>query len=403
MFKEKTIFILKAFRFLLYPLYLISFLIPKKKKLWVFGSHHNRFSENSKALFIYASDKNQDIKAVWISGDKKLCHLLKENGYHSLYRWSLKGIYTTLRAKYYFYNVYSDDINFYTSGNATFVNLWHGIPLKKIEFDDKDGVLNKQFNSAYSLVYIFFKPYIFVRPHYILSSSKIVSQKLASAFRIKENQCLEFSYPRTDLFFNQKLSNQLSQNNLNTLNERILKLKTTKEKIIFYAPTWRSNESNFIHLAIPDFERLNSTLQSINTHFFIKMHPNDTFYTDDYSNIIFIDSKIDINELLIHSDYLLTDYSSVYFDYLLLNKEILFYPFDLNTYLKKERKFYFNYEDVTPGVKIYDFQTLLNTLLHLKSLDYKHERDSLKKELWRYQDENSSQRVYNYFHKMVSK
>jgi len=402
MLKEKILFIIKAFRFILYPLYLISFFFPKKKDLWVFGSHHNRFSENAKALFIYTSNKSQNIKAIWISGDKKLCQLLKKNGYHALYRWSLNGIYTTLRAKYYFYNVYSDDINFYTSGNATLINLWHGIPLKTIEFDDKNGALSKQFNSSLSFLYAFFKPYNFIRPDYVLSSSEIVSQKLSSAFRVSIDKCIEFSYPRTDLFFNLKLSNQLSEHSLEVLNEKILNLKSSQKKIIFYVPTWRSDKTNFINVAIPDFDKLNNLLQTISTHLFIKLHPNDQLNTHNYSNIIFIDSKIDINELLVYSDYLLTDYSSVYFDYLLLDKEMIFYPFDLNTYTNKERKFYFDYEDITPGIKVYEFDALLETFLNLNNLDYTDERITLKNKLWKYQDGNSSQRVNDYFYTMAS-
>lgn len=402
MFKEKIAYILKIFRFLLYPLYAISFLVPKKKHIWVFGSHHNRFSENTKALFIYVSKNNKNIEAIWISGDKELLQNLKIQGYKAFYRWSIQGLVTTLKAKYYFYNVYSDDINFYTSGNTTLVNLWHGIPLKKIEFDDKDGVLNKQFNSSYSFLYAFFKPYIFIRPDYILSSSQIVSQKLASAFRVTTDKCLEFSYPRTDLFFNKELSNPLSEENLLELNNKILNLKKSQEKIIFYVPTWRSDKENFIHLAIPDFKQLNTILKSVNTSLFIKLHPNDICSTHNFSNIMFIDSQIDINELLPHSDYLITDYSSVYFDYLLLDKEIIFYPFDLSSYTNKERKFYFNYEDVTPGVTVYNFEKLLETLLNLKNLDYKNERDKLKNKLWRYQDKNASQRISEYFQTMAS-
>jgi len=392
MTKEKITYYIKALRFFLYPLYFISFLVPKKNTIWVFGAHQNRFSENSKSLFLYVSNNNTNIQAVWISGDKKLSHSLQKKGLNSFYKWSIKGLYLSLRAKYYFYNVYSDDINFYTSGNTTLVNLWHGIPLKKIEFDDKDGALSRQFNSKYSFIYSFFKPYNFIRPNYVLSTSKIVSQKLASAFRITEDKCLEFGYPRNDIFYEE---NTLIQKNL------ISSFNIDDEKIIFYLPTWRNNNINIISSAFPNLDELNTTLQASNIKLFIKLHPNDTTVNYQHSNILYLNSQQDLNELLLVSDYLITDYSSVYFDYLHLNKEIIFYPFDYDTYVDKERKFYFEYELATPGIKVKNFQELVKTLSNLETLNYEKTRQKLKNELWTYQDNNASKRIMQHFEKRL--
>ena len=198
---------IKILRFVFYPLYGLSFLLSyiwaRDKSIWVFGAHQNRFAENSMALFNFASMKDDGVTCIWITGDKKLCQEIRSDGKKAYVRWSIKGLYFSLRANVYFYNLYSDDINFYTSGNAVMVNLWHGIPLKKIEFDIKKGAQSRMFNSFLSPLYRIFKPYIFRDPDYVLSTSGNISQLFSSAFRVGLSQCLALGYPRCDTFFSQ--------------------------------------------------------------------------------------------------------------------------------------------------------------------------------------------------------
>ena len=388
--------LLKALRFFLYPLYFLSFLIPKKNNIWVFGSHQNRFSENSKYLFLYTSKYHKDIKSIWITGDKKLSKKLQEDGYISYSRWSFKGLYFSLRAKQYFYNVYSDDINFYTSGNTTLINLWHGIPLKQIEFDIKKGALKRIFNSPLSFIYAFFKPYLFISPDYVLSTSKITSKIYASALRVKESQCLELGYPRTDIFYTNRCDS--IDDNITFFYKKMQNLKDIhNHKIIIYMPTWRSNKTDFLTKALPDLVKLNTALTTNKITLFIKLHPNEINLQNNLSNILFIHPKTDIYELLPLTEFLITDYSSIYFDYLLLDKEIIFYPFDLENYLNDERELYFDYHDKTPGTKVYNFEELLLVLSNLNSLDFKDSRESIRNEFWSYQDANASMRIANYF------
>jgi len=370
--------IIKALRFVFYPLYIISFFIKREKSIWVFGAHQNRFCENSRALYEYANKSNDNIKVIWITGDKNLLYELQSKKYLSYHRWSIKGLYFSLKAKYYFYNVYSDDINFYTAGNAILVNLWHGIPLKQIEFDIKKGPLKKIFNSNYSFIYRFFKPYLFRSPNYVLSTSNKVSKIFSSSLKVSVENCLELGYPRTDIFY--KVESSLE-----------------KEKTIIYMPTWRSLKSNILFQAIEDFDKLNRVLEKKQLKFLIKLHPNESMTYKNYSNIEFIDSKVDIYDLLPLSDYLITDYSSVYFDYLLLDKEIIFYPFDLKEYLKKDRDFYFDYEENTPGKKVYNYNELLLCLSNIEHLDFKEKREKIRNSFFIYQDGNASKRVYDYF------
>lgn len=72
-------------------------------------------------------------------------------------------------------------------------------------------------------------------------------------------------------------------------------------------------------------------------------------------------NKLDPCELMAQADCLITDYSSMYFDYMVLDRPIIFFAFDKDEYLK-EREFYFNYDKYTPGAKAYDFLQLLTAI-----------------------------------------
>jgi len=395
-FKSNFLRNIKIFRFLLYPIYLISFFIPKDKSIWLFGSGQNRFTENAKFLFIYISkQQNSGIKPIWISGDRALCEKLKKQNYKALYRWSIKGLYISLRAKYYFYNIYPTDINFYTSGNATLINLWHGIPLKQIEFDVETGDLNKWYNTGWSYIYMIFKPYVFKKADYVLSTSDEVSMLFSSAFKVDKRQCLPFGYPRNDIFFNTQ-SMIHDDNHTFYLSMQIHSFKMDGKRVLIYMPTWRKNRDFFAD-AIPDFKKLNQVLKTNLLIMYIKPHPMTYAIKEIYSNIFFIDPNEDIYPLLSLSDYLITDYSSIYFDYLLLDKEIIFYPFDYEAYIQEDRKLYFKYDDVTPGIKIGTFEGLLHILSDLNAIDFSKERQNIKNMFWNFKDGNASQRLYTYF------
>ena len=122
-----------------YLLLLVSYLIPRNKKIWCFGTS---FVGNTKYLFIYMNEHHKDIRCIWIA-NKKDYNRVKDNGFEVYTRWSFKGIWYGLIGGVYVYNSYPDNINLYTSGGARFVNLYHGIALKCIDRQIKVGPMTK--------------------------------------------------------------------------------------------------------------------------------------------------------------------------------------------------------------------------------------------------------------------
>lgn len=123
-------------------------------------------------------------------------------------------------------------------------------------------------------------------------------------------------------------------------------------------PTHRENRQG-LNL---DLTQLNKKLQEIDAIFVIKMHP---FVLELYknkpkeifSNILFHNANGDIYPLLKHIDILVSDYSSIVYDFLLLDKPIIFYTYDLDEY-QKNYQFLFDFNSYSPGVKVVNQQEL---------------------------------------------
>ncbi|WP_333497671.1 CDP-glycerol glycerophosphotransferase family protein [Kluyvera sp. CHPC 1.2972] len=341
-------------RILHFCLYGISFFIPRNKKLWVFGSFSG-YTDNSRYFYEYISKNKKEIKAIWIAITPSLAYDLRRNGIPAYYRWTLKGIYFTLRARVYIYTGYSSDINFFTSGGAILINLWHGIPLKKIEFDINTKPLVDKIKDA-TLLTKFINPQHHKSPDLLLSPSRFVSQySFIRAFRLKnESNILEGCYPRV----------------INLLERSREKNEGNRKYVFFYVPTWRDSGGDFLAKSNIDFLKLNDFLALNNAELKIKLHPatNININIDDYSNLSLISKSIDINETLALADCLITDYSSVYFDYLYLDRPIIFYTFDADDYLQ-EREMYFNFGEHMPGQIVNTFSDLLNEMKDTISCD----------------------------------
>ncbi len=404
-----------SIRFFLYPLYFISFLFPKNKNLWVIGCHNDTFMDNSKYFYLFLVRNNRNlikekIKFYWITGNNNVYQSLKKQGFPVFKRWSLKGLFIQLRAGIFIYSSYLSDINFWTSGRTIRINLWHGIPLKRIEYDVKIGKLGRRYHGWKKYLYKVLTPWIFTKPTYLLSTSPNISKIFSSAFGIGIERCLNYGYPRCDIFFCSK--DKMEKNiefylpeyvDKNLGFEKILHELKKFNKIIVYMPTFRDKK---IYDAMKniDFQELNQFLRNINSILILKLHPNVSMNTnvENFSNIIKWDSKLDIYPFLIFTDLLITDYSSIMFDYLLLNKPIILYWYDKEHYFKSERGFYENIKKI-----IEEYFIIVNTQKDLHNAikkyienEFPSNHEYLKYYLWNSYEGNSSCNLYNFIKRL---
>lgn len=347
----------------LLPVYGLSHIIPRNKHIWVIGSTFGRrFADNPKYFYLYLCQHHKDdIRAIWISKDKSIVSLLNKNSLEAYYLYSLKGICFALRAKVYLYDNYSKDICFTLSGGAIKINLWHGIPLKKIQKDNQFDLVRNPRNRAQKIKWALRRISDEKPTDYVVVTSEYLTPIFSSAFNTKNT--IICGYPRNDFLISDSIENVMSEDEKATYN--MVEDKAKDNRIILYMPTFRESEHRFFEfISIVRFE---AYLKEHNFVFFIKLHPkskvNDQFMEVESENIRIINPGQDPYPLLKLIDILVTDYSSIYFDFLLMGKPIIFFPYDLPEYLTNSRDMYFDYEEVTPGLKAFSQKELEEALL----------------------------------------
>lgn len=338
---------------LLLPIYWFSFLFPRNKSIWLFGSTFGRrFADNPRYFYLYISQMDSSIRPIWISHNKEIIELLNANGYEAYYNHSLKGMWYCLRGKVYCFDNYSKDISFWLSGGALKFNMWHGIPLKKIQADNTFDKVRHPKNT-WEKFKSFPRRLSDEKPsHYVLTTSEFMKLIFESAFQTKKVSTV--GYPRIDGFAFDEFQNIYTKAEQKAL-DKIQKCleKNVEGKVIYYMPTFRDSEVAFFD--VMDLQLFNTFLKENRYVFCTKLHPKSKlraqFESIESDNIINIDADTDPYVFISISDVLVTDYSSIYFDYLFANKPIVFFDYDLEQYLRDSREMYFDYEEYTPGVK----------------------------------------------------
>lgn len=341
-------------------IYYLTILCPRNKKIWVYNGALDNFIDNEKHCFLYANEHYPEYKHVWLTNKMESLSFLKGKSYSVCRTNSLKGIWLMLRAKVFIYGGGLD--NQYLTGGAIRCNLWHGIPLKKIGYDDE-----YHSDDANSLKGKLIRSY--APDSMVLCTSKELMNIFSHAFNVKKSQIVIGGYYRTIPFFYSitELEHYFLHYENNEVNFLYKLLRESLySQVIIYMPTFRDAKPSFIDESIPDFCVLNDILKENNFLFLLKLHRACIIDMDltPYSNIILIDNSIDVYPILPLTDVLITDYSSIFFDYALMNdKRIIYYPYDLDDYKSQSRDLYFNYEEIVGENICYTFDNLMKSII----------------------------------------
>lgn len=178
-------------------------------------------------------------------------------------------------------------------------------------------------------------------------SSSAIRKHYAEAFGISEEKVIPTGVPRTDIFFDEEYKNE----KISELYEKYPILKD--KKVIMFAPTFRGNGQKSAYYDFDKFE-IDKLKKSLSDDYVIimKLHPfikNIPEISEEYKDfIIDLSKEREINDILFITDVLITDYSSVCFEYSLLNRPMIFFAYDLDEYIAS-RDFYYPYESFVPG------------------------------------------------------
>ncbi len=316
--------------------------LPTRKKTIMFESFLGKqFSDNPKAIYIYMKNHYPEYKLYW-SFDRRVYPSLKQGVERPLSRFNLRWIYVMARAEFWITN---SRMPYWVSNakGTTYIQTWHGTPLKKLGVDiievHMPGTTTEKYKSYFTDE---------AKKWDILVSPNGYSTNVFKRAFQYDNQIIEIGYPRNDILYN--------KNN----KDDILRLKQTlnipkNRKVILYAPTWRDNDfytvGNYkLNLQL-DLEKMQEQLRNnyvvlIRAHYLVSEYIDLTPFKNFAYNVSLYD---DINELYLVSDILITDYSSVFFDYANLKRPMIFFTYDIEEYRDELRGFYFNLEKKAPG------------------------------------------------------
>lgn len=306
-------------------------------------------------------------------------------------RFSIRYCYYLAVCKYDVFNVRQPEWMRKREGNV-FLQTWHGTPLKKLVFDQEEVMGASPLYKAQ-----FYKQSRIW--DYLVSANHFSSEAFSSAF-LFDKEMLEYGYPRNDIL------HSMHKDEIAATIKKKLHIPEGK-KTILYAPTWRDDEyygrGEYKFAMKLDLRLLKKELGEdyvvlLRTHYFIADALDITGLEDFAINVSKYD---DISELYLISDLLITDYSSVFFDYANLKRPILFYTYDLDKYRDMLRGFYMDIETEVPGPLLYTNDEVVDAI---RNIDDIKEEYSDKYELFYdrfcsledgHASENVARRVFN--------
>ncbi|MDH3647972.1 MAG: CDP-glycerol glycerophosphotransferase family protein [Gammaproteobacteria bacterium] len=354
----KTLFGVLA-RPLLFLIYFLSGFFPRNRHKLVFGSWSgHRYTDNTGALFEYLiREGNPKPSVVWISRESKIVRQLRERGLSAFHAWSPGGLLACLTAGIYVVDGLTKDINHWTSRGAQRVLLRHGVGIKNVEraIDSPSHHLYKLFhgNLFEKLFWRFLLPWHTIQPDFIIATSPEHARQAEVYYGVDSSRIEVTGFPRNDQLYT-NMADDIDAHVLHWLDES----RQAGLPVFLFLPTFRDNQPRLPFSWI----ELNEIAQRVGVRILFKLH-----YVDDrrgvakglprQSHICLADASIAPASLFHKVDALISDYSSVIYDFMLTRKPIVFFVPDYEQY-SLSRSFFYDYETVTPGPKVTDMPGL---------------------------------------------
>lgn len=386
------------------------------KQLLDYGIRRFEVFERSKDNFIIRSYDYSNIDNFTINPNK-ICLLIENHSGSSTLALS-KDIKETIRNKYnivtvfnskkdhnYYYNLLTSNLIIHThdfrcNDNQINIQLWHGVPIKGLSYMSNYANQNKEANHiAWSKL------------DYIVSYSQTYSTLLNSCYGVDGKKYKVLGMPRNDFLFN--------YNSCIDKLESIMKQNLEHKKIIFYLPTYRNTifgekngqwNSNINFFSADQLKVFDEFLEENNILLVTKRHPQEEENIICSKNIFvlnenkLVEYNIDLYEILGCAKLLITDYSSVYFDYLLLDRPVIFYIPDFDIY-KEDRGFLLEPFDFwAPGMKCKNIEDLKNAIKEslVSPEEFKEQRNLITSIIHQHQDDQSCKRVWKFIDGIIS-
>lgn len=326
-----------------------------KKNIVIFESFFGtQYSDNPKAIYEYMAKNYPQYKLYWNVNDEDKQYFIDNNIPHIL-RFGFSSIWKQARAKYWVTNV-RRPFRWQPSEDTVVLQTWHGTPLKTLAADVMKVTMPGMNAQKYHKD-VFKDDNRWSR---LIAPNMYSAKIMQRAFRMKANQMQLDGYPRNDVLINHTSDDiQRIKKSLNI---------DSNKKVVLYAPTWRDNEyvkndefTAKLHLDLDQIKDAfgSDVLVLVRTHYLISNNLDLSSYTDIALDV---SQYPDIADLYLISDVLITDYSSVMFDYATLKRPMIFFTYDLDAYANEIRGFYFDFVKEAPGPMVKTTKDVVSNL-----------------------------------------
>lgn len=387
-----------------YVLILLARIMPRNPRKVVFGAWRGEsFSDNPKYL-MYECLRRGDLDCVWIGKRHLRESVEKLPRAHFAERGSWLALWHELTMGCFVCNIHVvDELGVVpTCGRVKIVNLWHGIPFKRIgclQLNGKGlptetrsqtccekmglrGFLRKWHRKAISFAY--------AEPAWTSVSSEKVGRLLATSLPnvMSVDRMVYAGMPRNDFLVQNRESLEV-QTAIKRKYATLLGV-SAECRWYLYLPTWRHGEASQFSFSSArcrqDCERI---LVEQNAIIIEKQHPavlaNLTVRKERRENVVVLSSEdareVDVQELLLASDRLITDYSSCFFDFALLNRPVIHFAYDREWYETMDAGVFYDLNEIGVGPIVYEesemIRALAKTDTELLRLRASHWRDPI--------------------------
>lgn len=381
-------------------------LAPSREDLFVFGSNAGKFyADNSKYLYEWVLANEPDVEAVWMTKNRRVYDKLRAKGKPVEMVLSREGISTLLRADTGFFTHSTADIAPDTAlvpDTLRLVNLRHGESVKNTQLCPSNPDLVSKRKVAQSRRWR-------QSGATIVSTSPFVADVQRRCLGVSEDQPVVTGYPRHDPLWtgNDRGASARLAEHAGFDRERI-------DKVALYAPTWRQYDpvregecyTEFLPFKDLAYDDLSSLLETQRAALLLRPHPNDLESDRVRRRLAEIEREVprasvlgpddvnDVYEILPAVDVLVTDYSSLYHDYLVLDRPIVLVPYDLEVFAE-EVGFVYDYDERAPGPQTTTWDEFDDRLENALSGEdgYGSQRENLRDLLYEHQDGEACRRL----------
>jgi CDP-glycerol glycerophosphotransferase (TagB/SpsB family) len=348
----------------------LAALVPKHRGwIAVIGRGDGKFLDNSKYFFIEASlDKSFDLRVVHVTERSDVRDLITKAGLEALRFPSLGSLWFLARCG----SVVVDSVEWcekwrrFLLSRTKIIQLWHGVGFKRIELDKwRNEAKGRRFVSSPLLLWArMLRKQLRGRiPRYdaVVTTSNFYRENVFKpAFRSRH--VITTGYPRNTFGQFSGAGRELAWKNVDSAIKNNLETwRTQGRRIILIAPTFRDSRATPLGLDVANRERLDAFCSTQACELLVKFHPYELGATDvSGQHLHVLDANSDAYPLFPFIDILVTDYSSIYMDFLLLDRPVFFYTPDLALYLSQDRDIQFDFERMTPGPKLHSWDKLID-------------------------------------------